>query len=125
MLNNEGQAATFTSPVPSNNRTASANSAYVDVREYEGDLVFTLDVGTVTGTTPTLDVKIQDNATGSGGGTDITGAAFTQVTASTNAQKLTVPAGSVLGWIRVAYTIAGTSPNFNFSVGMLGRKKIV
>lgn len=125
MLNNEGQAATFTSPVPSNSRTATGNSAYIDVREYEGDLVFTLDVGPVTGTSPTLDVKIQENATGSGGGTDVAGAAFAQVTATTNAQKITVPAGAVQGWIRVSYTIGGTSPNFNFSVGMLGRKKVV
>jgi hypothetical protein len=125
MLNNEASAASLLQLVPSNARTATGNSAYFDVRDFEGDLLLVLDVGPVAGTTPTLDVKVQDNATGSGGGVDVPGAVFAQVTESTNSQKLVVPAGLVAGYIRVSFTLAGTNPNCNFGVNLLGRRKIV
>src|SRR4051812_876213 len=68
--------------------TASANGTGVDTQGYT-DAVVVLEVGTVSGTTPTLNVKVQesdDNSTFS----DVTGATFTQVTATGSSQVLRV-----------------------------------
>lgn len=126
MLNNEGQAADVISLSNVAARTSTVTGAWVDVREYEGDIVITQDVGTVSGTTPTLDGKIQDASDGSGtGAADVTGATFTQVTTADNVQKITIPAGSVQGWIRYVGTIAGTTPSFTMGVHALSRPKYV
>src|SRR4030067_1086107 len=113
MLNNQGQAAEIIPLSDIAARTATVTGAWVDVREYEGDLVILQEVGTVSGTTPTLDGKIQDATDGSGTGVaDVTNATFSQGIAAQSKQKITIPAGSVRGWIRYVGTIAGTTPSF-------------
>src|SRR5947209_7146802 len=70
-------------------------------------------VGTVGGTSPTLDGKIQesnDNSTW----TDIPGATFTQVTASTSNQAITFD--RTKRYVRYLGTIGGTSPSFAMAV---------
>lgn len=100
-------------------RNASANGSAVDleslvnVRQY----MAYLDVGSVSGTTPTLDVKFQESADGSTGWTDITGAAFTQVTA---AGSQTLRFKTSKRYVRAVATIAGTSPAFVFGVYVIG-----
>lgn len=125
MLNNEAQAATYTNMFNPSARTASANSAFFDVRDYEGDLVFILHTGTVSGTTPTMDAVVGHNSTGTGGTSPLSGTTATQVTASTNFQTFKVPAGSCDGYVRMELTIAGTSPSFTCCAIMIGRKKYV
>lgn len=102
--------------------TASANGIAVDTQGYE-EAVALLEVGAVSGTSPTLDVKIQESADGSTGWTDITGKAFTQVTVSDNEQKLKLDLQAKQGarkrYIRAVATIAGTSPSFAVHVGVL------
>ena len=111
MLHNEGQAASVFNLSSGAARTSTVTGSWVDVSEYEGDLVIIQDVGTVSGTTPTLDGKIQHASDSGGtGAADVSGATFTQVTASNSKQKITIPAGSVAGWIRYVGTIAGTRP---------------
>lgn len=72
-----------------------------------------LSVSKVTGTTPTLAVKFQDSADNSTFA-DISGGAFT----STNVQdgKYIVYKGNVRRYVKVVYTIAGTTPSFTFNV---------
>jgi len=106
-------------------RTTTVTGAAVDILNVDGPMLVVQHVGTVTGTTPTLDGKLQDSADGSTGWADITGATFTQVTASNSKQKITIPAGSVAGWIRYVGTIAGTTPSFILSVTGLSRKETV
>lgn len=126
MLNNEAQAATAVALSPSNARTATVTGSWIDARAYVGDIIITQDVGTVSGTTPTLDGKIQSASDSGGtGAADLTGATFTQVTASTNNQKITISANAVQGWIRYVGTIAGTTPSFNVSVVAAGRTQVV
>lgn len=123
MLNNEGQAATGTALInPANAaNTAAATSSWIDVREYEGDLVFIQHIGARTGS---IAGKIQDATDGSGTGSgDVTGATFTNVAADNAFEKITVPAGSVRGWVRYVGTI--TTGPAQTAVCMLGRKKIV
>ena len=72
----------------------------------------TLQVTTVTGTSPTADVKIRDSADNITYADLIT---FTHATART-AERKTV-SGTVNKYVQVTYTIGGTTPNFTMVVG--------
>ena len=100
--------------------TATANGTAVDALGYNS-LAAALEVGTVSGTSPTLDVKLQESDTSGGTYTDISGAAFTQVTASNNSQILRVEGlgTSRKRFIRAVATIAGTTPSFAFGCELL------
>lgn len=106
MLANQGQAAEVVKlldPV-SAAATANATSAWVDVRKYEGDLVFTTQVGALSGS---ITWTIEDATDGSGtGGAGITPneGAFA-AGAANQVQKRTVNAGATRGWVRVVGTI--------------------
>jgi len=78
-------------------------------------------VGTVSGTTPTLDGKIQESSDGSTNWTDVSGATFTQVTASSNYQAITFD--RTKRYVRYVGTIAGTSPSFALAVVISEQKK--
>lgn len=127
MLFNQAQASSIINVMDIAARTSTTNGSWIDVRPYnQGDMPLLLEVGTVSGTSPTLDVKIQDATDGSGtGAADITGATFTQVTASNSKQKLVLKAGSTRGYIRAVQTIAGTSPSFMAGVTGLAHPKVV
>lgn len=101
--------------------TSTATGAGVDTLGYNSAAV-SLEVGAVSGTSPTLDVKVQESDTSGGTYTDIAGAAFTQVTASNNSQILRLEGlntGSRKRFIRALATIAGTSPSFAFGCEIL------
>lgn len=106
MLSNQGQACEavkLLDPV-SAAATANATSAWVDVRKYEGDLVFTTQVGALTGS---ITWTIEDATDGSGtGGAGITPneGAFA-AGAANQIQKRTVNAGATRGYVRVVGTI--------------------
>jgi len=72
----------------------------------------TLQVTTVTGTSPTADVKIRDSADNITYADLIT---FTQATGRT-AERKTV-SGTVNQYLKATYTIGGTSPDFTMVVG--------
>jgi hypothetical protein len=104
-------------------RTASANGAGVDLQPYTNpggrNVKAVLDVGTVTGTSPTLDVKMQqsdDNSTFS----DISGAAFAQQTAAGLNELHFV---ATKRYVRAVATIAGTSPSFPCATVLLAQKR--
>jgi hypothetical protein len=105
-------------------RTATVTSSGVDLKEYTGNVMIVQDVGTVSGTTPTLDGKIQDSADNSAFA-DVTGYTFTQVTASTSLQSLNVDTRKVRRYIRYVGTIAGTTPSFGMDVVAIGMKQVV
>lgn len=106
MLCNQGQAATavkLLDPVSAAN-TAAATSAWVDVRAAEGDLVFTTQLGAVTGS---ITWTIEDATDGSGTGSAVVTpneGAFA-AGAANQIQKRTINAGAVRGWVRVVGTI--------------------
>jgi hypothetical protein len=76
------------------------------------------------GTNPTLDVTVEASATLGGDYTAITGAAFTRVTSTASQQKLVISSDETARFVRVTYTIGGTSsPSFTFSVNGVGVKK--
>ncbi len=71
-----------------------------------------LDVTAASGTTPTLDVVIEDTLDGTNWNT--VGTAFTQKTAA--GREVKDITGLFHGQMRVRWTIGGTTPSFTFSV---------
>ncbi len=103
--------------------TSTVTGAAVDLNGYIGGLEIYQSVGTVSGTSPTLDGKIQDSADGSTGWADISGETWTQVTASDANQAITISADSAKRYIRYVGTIAGTTPSFDLAVIGYGQQK--
>lgn len=105
-------------------RTASANADGAN-RFAKGARVF-LDVTAASGTTPTLDVKIQARDEASGQYVDVPGAVFTQKTAASTDMLEVYPgigavanskvSGSFPRTWRVVAAIGGTTPSFTFTV---------
>jgi hypothetical protein len=107
---------------PTAARTATGQTSGIDLQTYDGDVVFLLDSAAGSGTSPTLDVTIEDSADNSSFAA-ISGAAFTQVTGTASAQKLVVNKDNARRYVRVKYTIGGSSPSFTFSVNAVGVTK--
>ena len=103
-------------------KTATGNGTGIDLQGYEGDILFILDSAAGGGSSPTLDVTIEDSDDNSTFGA-LSGAAFTQVTGSASTQKLSISADECKRYVRVKFTIGGSSPSFDFSVTGLGLKK--
>jgi hypothetical protein len=101
--------------------TSTTNGIAVDTQGYNSAAVV-LEVGAVSGTSPTLDVKIQESDDGSAW-SDVSGAVFTQVTAANNSQVLRLEGlTSRKKYLRAVATPGGTSPNFQTTVVfLLGR----
>ena len=107
-------------------RSATVNGSAADILDYEGHVAAILQSAAGTGTTPTLDVKLQDSADGSTGWADIAGAAFTQVTnAAPSAQAVKFNASAARRHIRAVATVGGTTPSFACAVSLVGKKQII
>lgn len=91
-------------------RTATGNGSAFDTTSFNSIEGF-LTVTAASGTTPTLDVRLETSL--DAGTTWSTVAAFAQATAATTKNKVFGPLGDSCRW---AWTIAGTTPSFTFSV---------
>lgn len=99
-------------PVASAARTTSSNSGALTGYGPAATIRAQLNVTAASGTTPTLDVLVEDSV--DGGATWNTLVAFTQATAVTREVKnITTPFGDQL---RVRWTVGGTTPSFTFAV---------
>ncbi|MDF1536071.1 MAG: hypothetical protein P1S46_06145 [bacterium] len=105
-------------------RGASANGTGVDVSSDIGEGKVILHAAAGTGTTPTLDVKLQSSPDNSAW-SDISGATFTQVdnTAGGSLQAIGVDIDTDK-YIRAVATIAGTTPSFTFGVVLVTRQQL-
>lgn len=83
---------------------------------YAGDVVLAVHVTAASGTSPTLNVSLEESADGSGSWTAITGSGITQLTAAGNALAYAAPSKS---FVRVTATVAGTTPSFTFKATVL------
>ena len=105
------QAATTTlllNPVSAAN-TAAATSGWVDVRAAEGDLVFTVQTGAVTGSI-TWTVEHASDGSGTGAAAITPNEGAFAAGAANQAQQRTVSASAVAGWVRCVGTIV-TGPS--------------
>lgn len=103
--------------------TSTATSSAIDLLEYDGDILLVLDSAAGTGSSPTLDVKVQNSDASSGTYTDISGATFTQVTGSASMQTLVISKDSAERYIKIVQTIGGSTPSFTYSINLIGVKK--
>lgn len=118
-------ATTVTELLATATRTTTATGSAFDIHDYDGryQIILTSSVG--TGTTPTLDVKVQDSADGSTGWADLSGATFTQVTdAADSTEAITIDTDTAKAYIRIVGTIAGTTPSFSFGVVGVGATQV-
>lgn len=95
-------------------RTASGESGVIDLGFADEAIVF-LDVTAASGTSPTLDVKIQV-ADPNGAYYDL--ASFAQKTAAGREAKQIANFGQNA---KIVYTIGGTTPSFTFSVTAISK----
>lgn len=114
--------------LPMQSVTGDGNGTGVLVTDYVGSLAVTLTCKNTAGSTPTLDIKLQESDDDSTY-TDITGAVFTQVTdAGTSAatiEKIVVNVDACKKYIRAVKDIGGTSsPAFMTSCVALGVKQV-
>jgi hypothetical protein len=94
---------------------ANASGSSVNLSSNVGNIVSAILVsGNAGGTTPTMDLKMQESTDGTNNFTDVTGGAFTQVTTHNAVQviafKPTKP------YVRCTGTVAGTNPVFEVQV---------
>lgn len=113
--------------IPPSTFTASGVGVQLLPPLRDESLTLFLNVTAVSGTVPTLAVKVQVLDEVSGTWMDVPGAAFASVMSATTA-SLTIFSGAaavanvsvnqaVRNIYRVAYTLGGTTPSFTFSVG--------
>lgn len=106
MLGNEGQAATsklLLNPVSAAN-TAAATSSWIDARDAEGDIVFTNQVGALTGSITWTIEHASDNS-GTGGAAITPNEGAYSAGAANQIQKRTVSANAIQGYVRCVGTV--------------------
>lgn len=104
-------------------RTATANGVAIDLMESSENCFAIQEVGAVSGTTPTLDTKVQESDTSGGTFTDVPAAVFAQVVASNKSQAINFK--RTKRFCRLVNTIAGTSPSFANAGQIFGQKKAI
>lgn len=104
MLGNESTAATAVSAINAASLSAGANNGgWIDTRNFQGDLMFTVLLGAVTGS---VIVKLQDATDGSGtGSADVSGFATASLNTANSATKLIMPSTKSRGWVRAVATV--------------------
>lgn len=70
----------------------------------------------LTGTTPTLDVSLEESTTGESAWTAVASSSTPQITAAGNFMAFAVPAKN---FVRVSATVAGTTPSATAKVAIL------
>lgn len=101
-------------------RGVSGNSGWIDVGDAR-EIVAQLDAAAGTGTTPTLDVRLQTSFNGSDAtAVDVPAGAFSQVAGAASAQIKSVTVFH--RFVKVAWTIGGTTPSFDFGVYLTARR---
>ncbi len=113
----------ITAAVASASVTATATSSAIDLKEFDGDVLLVLNCAAGTGSSPTLDIKVQDSDETGGTYGDLSGAAFTQVTDSASLQTLEVNKDECKRFIKIVQTVGGSSPVFVYGISLIAAKK--
>ncbi len=103
-------------------RTSTLTATGVNIQQYSGIAQIILQSSAKTaGTSPTLDVTIEESDSLASGYTAVSGAVFAEVTTSDITEMIAINTDELKKYIRVVGTIGGTStPTFGFGVSMLG-----
>lgn len=107
--------------IPPQTLTATTTGSAMYVGDITGPYNIQVDVGAVSGTTPTLIVSLTESATSGGTYTAVPDSTTATInTANTITAKLVRQ--STLPYVKAVATIAGTSPSFIADVVILGQK---
>jgi len=107
MMHNQGQAAKVVKlldPISAAN-TAAATSAWIDVREAEGDIQFVNQMGALTAGSLTWTIEDATDGAGAGAAGITPNEGAYAAGASNQIQKRTLNASAVRGWVRCVGTI--------------------
>jgi hypothetical protein len=107
-------------------RTATLTGTGIDILDYEGVALVVLNTSAGSGTSPTLDVKLQHSDDNTAF-LDVNAGTFSQITSQAETAGLKVMkvnAPDLKRYLRVVGTLAGTSPSFDYSVEFIGIKKV-
>lgn len=96
--------------------SGTVTSGPVAASGYAGDVLLAVHCTAASGTSPTLNVSLEESVDGNGSWTAITGSGITQLTAAGNAVAYASPSKS---FVRVTSTVAGTTPSFTFKATVL------
>ena len=103
--------------------TVTGVTVGVDVSSFVGRGVIVLSSAAGTGTTPTLDAKLQEADTLGGTYTDIVGGGFTQLTTAPGLQRFNIDLDGVKSFVRISETLTGTTPSFARGVSLLALRQ--
>ena len=95
---------------------ASTNSGSITAPQEGGPVMLGVHVTAATGTTPTLDVSLEQSANGSSGWAAVPGSAVAQLTAAGHRVGFAVPTQP---YVRVVATIGGTTPAVTARVAVI------
>lgn len=109
-------------PVTAVSSATTVNGTGLSVVDYDCGFKIIFQVNAGTGTTPTLDVKIQDSADNSAWADLSPALAFTQVTTVASLQSIGIPSNSVRQYLRAVATTTGTTPTYSYNVIIVGEK---
>lgn len=109
--------------------TATANGSFMqipaDLADRVRGVILSLDITAASGTTPTLDIKVQRHNVLGADFIDLPSAAFAQKTATGTDDLIVYPGiaetanrsvSDICRDFRLVYTIGGTTPSFTFSI---------
>lgn len=100
-------------------RAITGDSGWIAVGAAK-ELIAQLDANAGTGTTPTLDVKFQTSFDGTNAtAVDVPTGAFTQIAGAASMQIKSIT--QFHRFVKVVWTVTGTTPSFTFGVYITGR----
>lgn len=101
---------------------ATVTGSAIDFNDCGPEITCIVLNGENEGTTETLNVKLQECATSTGTFADITSATMTAIAATGHAPEIKTFFNRAQRYVKAVGTIAGTSPDIDFGVCLLGRK---
>jgi len=102
--------------------TATAESAAVDLRDYEGPITVIMH-STASGTGVTNALKLQECATSDGTFTNVSGGGFTTIANTASSQSVRVNSDSLMRYLKLDFVIAGGTGEGVVSASVIGKKK--
>lgn len=102
--------------------TTSTSGGYIDVRQYQGEILVTINTGAITGS---VTGKLQSASDANGtGAADITGATFTAISTASQTRKYALDPKKVVGGFLGFLGTVVTGPVL-ISVTIAGKKQVV
>lgn len=94
----------------------------IDLVDYEGEIVVALDCSAGV-SDDTCACKLKESATSGGSYTDVAGGAFTGVTTTASAEKLSLQSNEMMRFVKLDIDVGGTLHSFLISAKIYGIKK--